>query len=396
MNLNILYNEYQTMNINKQIAISCKNKNYDELYRILDEEDVKKESMFNRALYVIQNYNTKMALNIINKHDDRKDYSFISLKAKILVSNYRVEQYHLLLNKLSDKMRKKRIYMEIVNYYLDKDIKESFDYILDISDMFRLFYIDFSPYLKSDKINKDNLFSIMSDHEIIMLDPKYGIKTVIEDDCCVLCDNKLRKFSLSQKKINKLLSNIKKTHFISDKNKQSLATFNNFIKNRDIDVFIDGNNVIYSYKGKVTNIGFNRLMKIYNILSTNNKSFVITLHIKYKTSFNKYIKSKKFRLNMKNIYYTPYNHNDDWFFLYGALKSNAMIITNDKFRDHIFKLSSEDLISNDLSRWMDNNIITYVANHDVKLVYPSNISYKIQKNSSKWHLPIGNDEWNCY
>ncbi len=73
-----------------------------------------------------------------------------------------------------------------------------------------------------------------------------------------------------------------------------------------------------------------------------------------------------------------------------------MIITNDKFRDHIFKISKDDLISNSLSRWRENHIISYNPHNDkVELTFPSKISYIIQKNGDKWHIPIGDGKWRC-
>ena len=54
---------------------------------------------------------------------------------------------------------------------------------------------------------------------------------------------------------------------------------------------------------------------------------------------------------------TNYNYNDDifilWFFLKSKCKYN--IITNDKYKDHIYKYN----ISNDIYSHLDNKIINY-------------------------------------
>ena len=73
--------------------------------------------------------------------------------------------------------------------------------------------------------------------------------------------------------------------------------------------------------------------------------------------------------------------NDDWFFVWaGVHTENSFVITNDQLRDHIFKISEEDVISNNLSRWISNYIVGYeLIDNTFYLHYPEPISVKIQK-----------------
>ena len=59
-----------------------------------------------------------------------------------------------------------------------------------------------------------------------------------------------------------------------------------------------------------------------------------------------------------NIWFTPYHMNDDWFFLWAGISYNkAYLLTNDKLRDHVSKISEDNLFYNSLSRWIENNVV---------------------------------------
>ena len=89
------------------------------------------------------------------------------------------------------------------------------------------------------------------------------------------------------------------------------------------------------------------------------------------------------------IYFTPYKMNDDWFFIWAGITiQDSLVMTNDMLRDHIFKISDENIISNTLSIWMNNNIIRYdLVDSKYKLIYPKEYSMKIQKCNDVWHIP---------
>ena len=100
----------------------------------------------------------------------------------------------------------------------------------------------------------------------------------------------------------------------------------------------------------------------------------------------------------KDIFYTPYKMNDDWFFIWAGIHTNnSFVITNDLLRDHINNISEENIVSNTLSRWINDYVIRYEfkSTSNVSLVFPKDISIKIQKNDEVWHLPTNDGNWIC-
>ena len=104
-----------------------------------------------------------------------------------------------------------------------------------------------------------------------------------------------------------------------------------------------------------------------------------------------------------NIWFTPYHMNDDWFFLWAGISYNkAYLLTNDKLRDHVSKISEDNLFYNSLSRWIENNVVNYLFNK-VKQIHefdePLKYSIKIQRNlindKAIWHLPLIDRKWLC-
>jgi hypothetical protein len=122
-------------------------------------------------------------------------------------------------------------------------------------------------------------------------------------------------------------------------NIKELNKFNKFINKYNYDYIIDGCNVLL-YHGKISNKNINNL---YKIINTKQRALVI-IHTKY-IKQHPNIKKKLDELNI--LYYlTPYLHNDDYFILLAFLKSRCFIISNDKYRDHIFLLKSKHLLHN--------------------------------------------------
>ena len=106
--------------------------------------------------------------------------------------------------------------------------------------------------------------------------------------------------------------------------------------------------------------------------------------------------------NSWNIYETPFKLNDDWYFIYGSLLvDNSFIVTNDKLRDHQFKISEKNNLNNTLAKLIDRRVIRYDfknKNYDdtnLILKYPNSYSTEIQKVNNIWHFPINNNKWLC-
>jgi hypothetical protein len=122
------------------------------------------------------------------------------------------------------------------------------------------------------------------------------------------------------------------------------------IKNikKDYNVIIDAGNILFGRNGIITN---NSLIDLENIIIKTKETIGEPLIIIHQKHFKINNKIDDIFLRTNTLYYkTPYNVNDDLFILWFFLKSNCIshIISNDKYRDHIFKyknLSNKDEFS---------------------------------------------------
>ncbi|KAL8151150.1 hypothetical protein V2J09_020958 [Rumex salicifolius] len=91
------------------------------------------------------------------------------------------------------------------------------------------------------------------------------------------------------------------------------------------------------------------------------------------------------------LYATPTGSNDDWYWLYAAVKLKCLLVTNDEMRDHIFEL----LGSSFFLQWKERHQVHYTfAKGLANLQMPPAYSITIQESEKgSWHVPISND--NC-
>ncbi|XP_021901421.1 proteinaceous RNase P 2 [Carica papaya] len=75
------------------------------------------------------------------------------------------------------------------------------------------------------------------------------------------------------------------------------------------------------------------------------------------------------------VYKTPHGSNDDWYWLYAAVKLRCLLVTNDEMRDHIFEL----LGSSFFLKWKERHQVRYTfPKGSLKLQMPSPYSLAIQ------------------
>jgi hypothetical protein len=151
-----------------------------------------------------------------------------------------------------------------------------------------------------------------------------------------------------------------------------LDKINNF--NYDYNFIVDGGNILHSKNGNITDHSVNILFNIINKLDKP----VLVIHQKYLKNIPKFIN----KLEENNIIYisTPYNFDDDIFILLLFFKKyNTFIISNDKFRDYIFKLKD-----NELYNIFKQHIINYT---DFTLNDKPTYSKCIQYKNNKFYIP---------
>ncbi|XP_022752583.1 proteinaceous RNase P 2-like isoform X2 [Durio zibethinus] len=90
------------------------------------------------------------------------------------------------------------------------------------------------------------------------------------------------------------------------------------------------------------------------------------------------------------LYTTPPGSNDDWYWLYAAVKLRCLLVTNDEMRDHIFEL----LGSNFFLKWKERHQVRYTfLKGTLKLQMPPSYSVVIQESEKgSWHVPIVCDD----
>jgi hypothetical protein len=213
---------------------------------------------------------------------------------------------------------------------------------------------------------------------------------------CNICNNNLTKQYLDSDDRIKIKNELLVAHSNSVKNLMIFQewldkTIVNYETVADTIYIIDGGNVGHSIGGEFT---FNPILKIIDLLNNSvvNKPFLILL-VLHQKHFKKY-KKEITALDNNNIiaYKTPYNENDDIYWMFASFIFNYnFIITNDQLRDHHVNKLDEKLFK----RWKSSTLITYDLE---KLYFPDKYSVGIQKSNQGYHIPfIKNEilEWYC-
>ncbi|XLS66564.1 hypothetical protein HN51_026538 [Arachis hypogaea] len=100
------------------------------------------------------------------------------------------------------------------------------------------------------------------------------------------------------------------------------------------------------------------------------------------------------------LYATPQGSNDDWYWLYAAVRCKCLLLTNDEMRDHLFQL----LGSSFFPRWKEKHQVRVsTSTGKPVLIPPPCYSIVIQESANgNWHVPsvTGDDldiprKWLC-
>jgi hypothetical protein len=147
---------------------------------------------------------------------------------------------------------------------------------------------------------------------------------------------------------------------------------------------IDGANVLFS-----SHDGLQKLHNIVENLHVNVKVCTEITIVLHKRHFQKNgkaaaLKQHRFKKDIKiNIVETPYGVNDDYYSIFIAMKNNCLLVTNDKFRDHIYHISPR------IHLWHKQTVISF--NDDGTLNMPTPYTHCIQKiNDTNMWFPSTN------
>ncbi|VFQ94162.1 unnamed protein product [Cuscuta campestris] len=182
---------------------------------------------------------------------------------------------------------------------------------------------------------------------------------------------------------------------IERESQSSFKEFQDWLENHsEFEAVVDGANVgLYQQNFVEGCFSASQLIAVVNHLhNRSNKWPLVVLHKKrvrallenatHRELFEKWI-------NEGVLYPTPYGSNDDWYWLYAAVKLKCLLVTNDEMRDHIFQL----LGSNFFTRWKERHQVRYTfLKGSPSISSPPSFSIVIQESEKgSWHVPLASE-----
>ncbi|XP_073020373.1 proteinaceous RNase P 1, chloroplastic/mitochondrial-like isoform X2 [Primulina eburnea] len=171
------------------------------------------------------------------------------------------------------------------------------------------------------------------------------------------------------------------------------------------DAVVDGANLGLATNQHVFTFSqINRVVKEIRQLSPSKKLPLVILHQSRVTGGPaQHPNNKRLLESWKRagaLYATPLGSNDDWYWLYAAVSSKCLLVTNDEMRDHLFQL----LGSSFFPRWKEKHQVRVKPSiNGLSLHMPPPYSIVIQESEQgSWHVPTvtGDDieiprQWLC-
>lgn len=262
------------------------------------------------------------------------------------------------------------------------------NYVVDGTDVYGFLHPNVSSYIQ-EKI----LDSVVGQPIMVNQPPnEWGVTNI--DSCKE--DPGLTLINFTTEQVDTLMDNINKVFKI--KGQQVIIDLD-----RHYDFIVDGANVLYYIDRKVTANGYRRITRILDALDTlrPGAKILLVLHCRHFAPKAKWkqvaltqISEWTSRLTV-DICQTPYNFNDDYFSLLNAFpRPQSLLVTNDQFRDHVFKLSKKDHNLDLIAQWRQEKVIEYDMGGKcgpVTLMTSVPYSYRVQKIDNTYYLPCSLD-----
>lgn len=232
-----------------------------------------------------------------------------------------------LINKISDFNLMKRDYLNLIKYHYIINTKKSID--MFVNNILSKSSSNTEYVIQSKDINfiiENKLFLLLSYIKDLFIEVSGDFNCVSQD--LITYNNKLN-VSINSSVFDIINKNL------SPENKFYVENFWK-INCCDFNAIIDGGNVLYSSKGKLNDDSITILINISKKTQQMFGKSLLIIHKKHLKTFPNLINQLK---SIGITYFlTPYKVNDDifilWFFL--NIETKPYIITNDKYRDHIF------------------------------------------------------------
>ncbi|CAI9103964.1 OLC1v1002563C1 [Oldenlandia corymbosa var. corymbosa] len=228
---------------------------------------------------------------------------------------------------------------------------------------------------------------------------------IMENGVCSSCGEKLVSIDIDPEETENFANSVAK--LASEREvKADFMRFQKWLEEHGpFDAVVDGANLALTH---YKNFNLSQLKHIVNRLRKRSKSNKLPLVILHRSrvfggpaqdpSNKKLLESWN---NAGALYATPLGSNDDWYWLYAAVKSKCLLVTNDEMRDHLFQLLGTSFFP----RWKEKHQVRTALGTDGKftLRMPPKYSIVIQESEQgSWHVPIvtGDDletprKWIC-
>lgn len=289
--------------------------------------------------------------------DEKYDYKYCLEVLNILISQNKLKWRHL---KITIQYLKDNV-VDFINYY-NRIIKPN----IEISSIMIHDIINYYPYLIQYHIGTYIDLPITEIDENILT--KYNHKKY--DEVCDI-DNDYNDAAL----------NIKQ--FIINKY-GSFKIFNKYIpEGCKYDVAIDGNNVLLR-TGKLCNRDYQLLKKMYNRCCKNGYDPIIFIHKRHIKNLKK-LEGDELPFNYVA---TPFGYDDDWFTLYYGVSNNIPIISNDLYRDHIYRFDKSHN-TDELKTYLGHKLYKYNIINPKLLLKPKVLPIIIETNNYIY-IPLSN------
>ena len=275
---------------------------------------------------------------------------FISNFITFLINNNQIEDNIEKIEK-SNIMLMKRDYLQLINYYYNINQKKAINIFINNIVPLNNFMSKDIDYIINNKLYKLLGF----------LDGLFIKSNIINDN----------NININILKLKYLSDDI--TNDILDILKSKIGHLDKIIIRRKINVIIDGCNVIHFNNGLITKTSFNDLK---NIIIQSRETFgepLVIIHSRHIKTIPKLIDL----FNLLNVayYLTPPNFDDDLFILNYFLeqKTKLFIISNDKYRDHIFKYSLNSMCQ--FKNIISQQTISYKYSNDNDFIFSNKPTY---------------------
>lgn len=428
-----------------------KDKNFDGIYEVYNKI-IQDDTLVDDKEFITHILN-KLVFNIINInklleiHDlifNSFDFSYIN---ESLVSTF-IRKYSDLFNEINNLNEDENIYIDLINANLNSlfELFEIHNLKIKQRNMspLILFYINsnnFEKILKYYSVSKSNLIILMQsdyigiinyameyNHKSLLHETLNDISNIFENIPDNLCSKlkSLEKVVVNKNGIvlkdNSNYKNLRlKNYIINSVDKQflldlfsklinekiknnSFKEYCKYLKKNQPEIILDAANIGYMNNSKnSTHMNFNRIDQAYNFYKNKNLNVLIILHKRHFNNINNYeqrIINKWIAHN--SLFKTPYNIDDDLFWLYGCLlNEGCYFVTNDKLKNHYFQIMQKHEEQINISPFLfwynDFNINYSFVNKKFNPKNIKNYSIKIQlfnaEDSNICFIPNDNNQW---